>query len=212
LREQRAPDSEQAAEEPVDDSGAAEQERRADRGRASQPQQADVSTLPVGPQRDDQGGDDACQDHPGYAEQQDEQLGVDRVLAGGEERGTEVVADQGATGDGGGVVVGPQGRELRRLRGVRREGVVPEAGVQLVHDRRGPDEPAEVGRRHEQHVVRGSARACTGRRSYDLEERVRGPQVDDPVDVDAGTRTHDLHAGAETGGEVGGGLLLQEHS
>ena len=68
------------------------------RGSAS-PQQRTVTAPAPGARRRDRGGHEAGEDRPGKAEEQEQELGVQRILACLVERGAEVVADAPAAGE-----------------------------------------------------------------------------------------------------------------
>ena len=86
-------------------------------------QQRGVPAAAVRARRGDRGGHQASEDRAGDAEEQEQQLGVERVLAGTVQGGAEVVADQAAAGE-------PCLEVARVARDLRERGVG--AGGQLV--------------------------------------------------------------------------------
>ena len=109
-------------------------------------------------------------------------------------------------------LLGEQGRRGGRIGWQR--GVV-EQHVELVDDGGTAGQIGEPVWGYQQHVVRRGGGARTGRCADDLEEAVRLREVGDAVGTHgppaaAGECDRDLAARAR--GQVGGGLLLQQHS
>ena len=95
-----------AAPSPTRDAGAAgerglgerDPHELARRG-AARAQQRRVAPPALGARRGDRRGDQAGEDRAGHAEEEEQQLGVERVLARLVERRAEVVADEPAAGE-----------------------------------------------------------------------------------------------------------------
>ena len=214
-----------AAPRPTATPGAAGQGRLAQRdadqlagGGAARAQQRGVAAAAVGAGRGDRGGDQAGEIAPGNAEEEEEELGVERVLARLVERRAEVVAHEARAGELG-LEVARLARDLREG-GARAAGkVVGQRHVDLrVYEvralvRDGALDRAEGVRREQDDVVGRRLRLGAHRRADLLEERVGRGEVDDPVDSDLGGRkagAPDAHRVARLGVQVGGRLLGEQ--
>ena len=156
-------------------------------GGAAGAQQRGVAAPAIRARRGDRGGHQAGEDRAGDAEEQEQQLGVEGVLAGAVERGAEVVADQAAAGELR-LEVARVARDPRE-RGIGAGGQpVRELRMDLRRDLRAALEAVEGALGQQDDVVGRRLGLGADRRADLLEQRVDARQVDDAVDLDRGGR------------------------
>ncbi len=127
----------------------------------------------------------------------------------------QVVTDEGTTGHLDLKVVVPLLDECPGGGGIVRQDGVIEADMDLVHHRGAARQRRETVRRNQNDVVRWCRRTGVRRRSHDLEQRVGGGKVDDPVDGERGgraVRRSDGDCSAGNDRQVRGGLLGKQHT